>query len=412
MKNRIQLLKNTMKLAYKTKLYGNKMKERNITPKDFKSVEDLKKMPIVSKKDIVKDFWGAIGDKKNIFKFHTTSGTSGTPTAVGFTYNDWDIYVEQNVRCLKLADITKNDVVYNSTPYGMFFAGFVVHDAARVLGARIIPAGKLSTGKQHLDLMKMFNATVFIGIPQYLLKLGYYLQEMDKDPREYTLKKAYVLGEPLPESKRKKIEDIWDIDVRIGYGLSEVGAGAECKEKCGLHWPDDHVLVEVLNKDNSGKGELCYTTITKTGTLAIRFASGDHSKIIEEKCACGRKSILIDYIEERLDDLTKIKGTLISPFTIDNVLFQFNEIRNYLFIVDSKNGLDEARIYIELLEEENEKLITKIKNALLSSISVSTKIKIVEKDVIPIIGRKGKRFIDLRKDTNHKNSIHKFESSV
>ncbi|MHA1311266.1 MAG: phenylacetate--CoA ligase family protein [Candidatus Helarchaeota archaeon] len=387
------------------------MRKRNLKPEDFKSIDDLKKMPIISKKDIVKDFWAVIGDPKNVYKFHTTSGTSGTPTVVGFTYNDWDVYVEQNVRCLKLAGIDKNDIVYNSTPYGMFFAGFVVHDAAKALGAKIIPAGRLSTGKQHLDLMKLFNATVFIGIPQYLLKLGYYLQDNDKDPREYSLKKAYVLGEPLPESKRKKIEEMWDIDVRIGYGLSEVGAGAECEEKMGIHWPTDHILVEIINEDSSGKGELCYTTISKTGTLAIRFASGDHSRIIG-KCACGRDSILIDYIEERLDDLTKIKGTLISPFTIESELFKINEIRNYLFVVDSNRGLDETRLYVELYSEMDRKLMTKIKSVISASTSINTTVKVIEKDLIPIIGRKGKRFIDLRKKNAYENVIRKFEKSV
>ncbi|MHA1269567.1 MAG: phenylacetate--CoA ligase family protein [Candidatus Helarchaeota archaeon] len=413
MEKKISYLKSTLSLAIKTKLYGKIMRERNLTVKDFQTLKDLKKMPIISKKDIVKDFWGVIGEPENVYKFHTTSGTSGIPTVVGFTYNDWDIYVEQNVRCLKMAGIEKKDMVYNSTPYGMFFAGFVIHDAVKELGAKIIPAGKLSTGKQHLDLMKLFNATVFVGIPQYLLKLGYYLQDNDQDPKEYSLKKAYVLGEPLPESKRKKIEDIWDIDVRIGYGLSEVGAGAECEEKSGIHWPDDHVLVEVINQDSSGKGELCYTTITKTGTLAIRFGSGDHSRILEEKCPCGRETVLIDYIEERLDDLTKIKGTLISPFTIDEVLFNINEVRNYLFIVDSERGLDDVRLYIELLKNGNKKLMERIKNDLSASLSLNiSKIKFVEKEAIPIIGRKGKRFIDLRKKSIYKNTIQKFEKSV
>ena len=412
MEEKLNRLKKTMELAYKTKLYGNEMRKRNLKPEDFNSIEDLQKMPIISKKDIVKDFWAVIGKPDEVYKFHTTSGTSGIPTVVGFTYNDWDIYVEQNVRCLKLAGITKSDIIHNSTPYGMFFAGFVIHDAAKLLGAKIVPAGRLSTGKQHLDLIKMFNSTVFVGIPQYLLKLGYYLLDNDKDPKEYPLKKAYVLGEPLPESKRKKIEDIWDIDVRIGYGLSEVGAGAECEEKAGIHWPDDHILVEVINQDSTGKGELCYTTITKTGTLAIRFASGDHSRIIEEGCPCGRKTLLIDYIEERIDDLTKIKGTLISPYTIDEVLFSINEIRNYLFVVDSFRGLDDARIYVELFKNGDDKLMKKIKNEITASISITPKIKFVEKDSIPIIGRKGKRFIDLRKKTAYENLIRNFEKTV
>jgi phenylacetate-CoA ligase len=386
------------------------MKKNNLTPDDINSVENLSKLPIISKSDIIKDYWGPVGKPEEVYKFHTTSGTSGTPTVVCYTYHDWEMYVEQNIRCLKLAGISREDIIHNGTPYGMFFAGFVIHDAAKELGAKIVPAGRLTTGKQHLDLIELFNSTVFVGIPQYLLKLGYYVLENDEDPKEYPLKKAYVLGEPLPESKRNRIENMWDIDVRIGYGLSEVGAGAECEEKCGLHWPNDHVIVEVINADSKGRGELCYTTITKTGTLAIRFASGDRSKIVG-KCSCGRDSILIDYIEERLDDLTKIKGTLISPYTIDDILFKFDEIRNYLFIVDSNLGLDSSRVYIELQSEESEDLKKKIKNFLLASLSISVDIKFVKKESIPLIGRKGKRFIDLRKNSKYEQVIREFEGS-
>ena len=150
-----------------------------------------------------------------------------------------------------------------------------------------------------------------LSLPLNLFKLGKNYEADGFDPWELTFKKAYCLGEPLPDKKRRLIEELWDIEIYCGYGLSEVGVGAECSEKRGYHWPIHDTLVEVLD-EKRGKGELTYTTLTKTGTIAIRYRSGDLGYIIDEPCPCGDKSPLISHIEERLDDLVKVKGTLIT----------------------------------------------------------------------------------------------------
>ncbi|MFX1397812.1 MAG: hypothetical protein ACFFAS_12320 [Promethearchaeota archaeon] len=54
----------------------------------------------------------------------------------------------------------------------------------------------------------MFNPTIYIGIPQYLLKLAKAYIDIGKDPRDLSLKRGYCLGEPLHEEKSKLIEDL------------------------------------------------------------------------------------------------------------------------------------------------------------------------------------------------------------
>ncbi|MBN1800032.1 MAG: AMP-binding protein [Candidatus Lokiarchaeota archaeon] len=397
-----------MNLAYKTLLYGGLYRRQGIEKDSINGLVDLKKLPTVSKSDLTRNFYEAIGKPRDVVKFHTTSGTSGTPTVVAFTHNDWDIYVKQNIKCLRLIGANKYDIIYNATPYGMFFAGLVLHDAIIGLGAKVIPAGALSSTSAHFNLFELFKPTVYIGIPQYLLKLAKDYLDIGKDPRELAFERAYCLGEPLNEKKRKLIEDLWDIEVYCGYGLSEIGAGSECCEKVGFHWPVEDVHVEVLEEHHS-KGELTYTTLRKTGTLAIRFRSRDLGHIIDEPCACGDKSPLISHIEERLDDLVKIKGTLISPYAIDSAMYSFKNVRNYLFVIEEIRGLDNVTIYIEG-NNVNSLLIKKaIKNA--TFITPNT-VKMVSKDSIPLIGRKGKRFIDLRKENSYNNIIQNFAKAT
>lgn len=393
-----------LNLAFKTPLYAELYRRHGIVRNDIKGEDDLWKLPTVSKANLVEDFTKAIGKPEDVFKYHTTSGTSGTPTVVAFTQNDWDIYVEQNAKCLQLIGAIKRDIIYNATPYGMFFAGLVLHDAAIRMGAKVIPAGTLSSINAHFNLIELFNPTVFVGIPQYLFKMGNVYADMGKDPRDLSIKKAYCLGEPLPNKKRELIEDLFDIEIFCGYGLSEVGAGAECCEKRGFHWPDKDVHVEVLD-EHYGKGELVYTTLTKTGTLAIRFRSRDLGYIIDEPCPCGDKSPLISYIEERIDDLVKIKGTLISPYAIEDAMYSVKGVKNYLFVVDDDSGLDTVTIFIE----GNDVNEVNIKNVINAATFITPKqVKMVPKDSIPIIGRKIRRFYDFRKGSLFDNTVRKF----
>ncbi|MFX1449622.1 MAG: phenylacetate--CoA ligase family protein [Promethearchaeota archaeon] len=411
-------LKKIIHYAYEnTRLYKNKLKSAGLTPNDIKTLEDLKKIPFSSKIDIVNDPEGAVGDLNSVYKVHTTSGSSGRgETIVFFTKSDWETYVTQNVRCLVRCGCTEKDRFYNSTPYGMFFAGQVLHDAAKELGGFIIPASSLQTGMAHLNNIfnPIYRPTAFIGLPQYFLRWGNTWKKTGKDPRDSTLKKAYVLGEPVPYSVRKKIEDLWGVDCKIGYGLSEIGAGSECEEKNGIHWPEDDVIVEVVDPKTgeivgpNEKGELVYTTLTKTGTIAIRYKSGDESSIIGRDCACGRKIVKLSLIEQRLDDLTKIKATLVSPYQIESAMFN-NDIRTYLCVIDKVEDSDVIRIYVEA--DKSDKIKEKIIQSIKTHLKISpTSVNFVES--IPQIGRKGKRFIDLRKKHPMAEIVRNFEAKL
>jgi phenylacetate-CoA ligase len=358
-----------------------------------------------------------VGDKKNLYKLHTTSGTSGKgETIVYFTYNDWDQYILQNARCLITANFTKEDIVYNSTPYGMFFAGQVLHDGAKAIGAFIIPASTLKTGWAHINniMNPFFKPTAFIGLPQYFLRWGNTWVKAGGDPSKTTLRKAYVLGEPVPPPVREKIEKVWGVDCRIGYGLSEIGAGAECDEKNGLHWCEDEVIVEVVDPetgervDDGKKGELIFTTLTKTGTLAIRYRSGDESAILGRDCSCGRTHVKLRLIETRLDDLMKVKGTLVSPYTIELAMFS-QDIENFLCVIDNEEDSDVLRIYVKATESQTlmQQIISEIKTRTTFSPTI---IKFVEE--LPEIGRKGKRVVDLRKESPLNIIVKDFENTI
>ncbi|MFB0560438.1 MAG: phenylacetate--CoA ligase family protein [Candidatus Lokiarchaeia archaeon] len=408
--------KRTMELAFKTPLYSGKFKEAGLSPADIKSVKDLEKLPFSSKQDIVKDYRAAIADYDDLSVFHTTSGTAGTPTVVGYTNNDVEVQTSNENRNLLTAGFKKGDTIINCTPYGLFFAGLCFHEALRRIGAVVVPAGKQATSRQQADLIHFYRPTGVIGIPQFILKWAILYEEMfGEDPRESSLNRGYALGEPVSEGKRKRIEDIWGIDLRIGYGLTEAGSGGECEEKHGVHWPEDLSLVEVIDPETDERvaegerGEMVYTTISRTGTLAIRFRSRDSSYIVGGDCSCGRITRRVMPPEFRLDGLVKIKGALTSPFAIDSAIFGYEGVRDYLVVVsEDASGLDRIDVFIDsdaLTPSQLESLSDRFGGKVWFTPS---SVKVVKKDSIPVIGRKGKKLIDLRAEADYGDELNTF----
>ncbi len=410
-------LRSTINLAFKSKHYQEKLRKANIHPSDIRSLEDLEKIPFSSKNDIVKDFRSVIGDPASLSVYHTTSGTTGIPTIVGFTKNDVETQISIEKRNLQIIGVKKSDIVDNTTPYGLFFAGIDLHEAARRIGSVVIPAGKLLTGKQQAHIISYFKPTVILGIPQFMLKWKYDYEDLGEDPFKSSLRLAYTLGEPIPEKVRKRIENEWNLEVRAGYGLTEAGSGAECHFKGYYHWPEDQTYVEVIDPETGEQlgedeeGELVYTTLTRTGTLAVRFRSGDISRLIYGECDCGRKTVRIALIKYRRDELVKIRGTLTSPYVIDEAILKRPEVRNYLFIIDKdEKGVDTVKIYIEA-EKKKQDILKDLSERLGGAICFTpAEVIYVPLNSIIEIGRKARRFIDLRKEKSYEKVVREFMS--
>ncbi|MEM3833295.1 MAG: AMP-binding protein [Thermoprotei archaeon] len=410
-------LREIVRLAYKkSSFYHELFKKSGVTPDDIKSLSDLRKLPFTSKEDFVKDYWGPIVDKK-IAEWHITSGTSGIPTIVGFTHSDVRIQTEQEKRNLLTAGIHKGDIILNITPYGLFFAGTMIHEAAVQIGATVIPAGKLPSAEQHVRLIEIFKPTVMIGIPQYMLKLAKSYETITgKDPRKSSLRRAYALGEPFPKSVRQRLEREWNIEVRVGYGLTEAGSGAECEAGRGVHWPEDHTIVEVIDPntgedlDFGERGELVFTTLTRRGTVAIRFRSRDCSVVLGSDCGCGSVFVCVMPPKYRLDELVKIKGTLISPFAVEEALMGMPEIYHYMYVVlKDEVGVDKVLVFLELNFGDTDQIKSQVLSRLRAYTWISAdQIFIVPKETIPRLGRKEKRFIDLRSETVFKDQVLNF----
>ncbi len=381
-------------------LYRDKFDQAGVKPEQLRCLDDLRRFPFTCKQDL-RDCWpyGTFAvPMEQIDKIHTTSGTTGKPTVIGFTKNDWNDVIEMAARGMRASTISAGDIVQNTTPYGLFFAGASTQGGAEKAGAAVIPMGP-GNPEQQLFFIKNLKPTVIMGVPSFILTLANYARATGFDPASSSLKKAFLLGEPITEATMERIETAWGIKAYSGYGITEIGASGTCPERDGYHWSADIVYLEILDFESGEpvkpgeKGEAVYTTLTRQGVPLIRFRSRDIISRMES-CPCGRTLPKISFIEGRLDDRTKIRGTLILPREIEEAILKISQVENYLAVVDNKGDMDILTVYVKSSKDMAKEITQRVK-----ALTNLTPNQVIQVEEIPRGERKMKRFIDGRNPT-------------
>ena len=281
--------------------YKAKMDERGINPSDIQTLEDLEKLPYTTKQDQRDNYpFGLFAvPMTDVVRIHSSSGTTGKPTVVGYTKRDLDRWAELMARSLTCAGATRYSVVQNAYGYGLFTGGLGVHYGAEKIGASVIPSSGGNT-KRQIMLMQDFGTTVLTCTPSYALFMHEIMLEMGIEPSQLKLKSGILGAEPWSENMRRDLENRLEIDAFDIYGLSEImgpGVAIECRQKEGLHVFEDNFIVEIVNPETGEtlppgeKGELVLTTINKEALPMIRYRTRDLSSLTTELCSCGRTHV-------------------------------------------------------------------------------------------------------------------------
>ena len=395
--------------------YRAKMQEIGMLPGDVRSVEDLKNLPFTNKTDLRDNYpFGMFTvPMSEIVRVHASSGTTGKPTVVGYTRNDLSMWAEVVTRSLCMSGVTRNDIVQVAYGYGLFTGGLGLHYGTENLGATVIPISGGNTQKQ-IQLMQDFGSSVIACTPSYALFLAEVMEEMGIDPEELKLRVGIFGAEPWSESMRKEIEAKLKLKAIDIYGLSEVigpGVSCECEHQVGMHVNEDHFIPEILDTETlqpvepGEVGELVFSTITKEGIPILRYRTRDLTRLIYDKCECGRTLVRMEKCKGRSDDMLIIRGVNVFPSQIESVLLEMSETEpHYLLIVEREGTLDVLKLMVEVQEQffsdevrELEKLKKKITHNIQSTLGISVDVKLVEPKTIERTAGKAKRVIDNRK---------------
>jgi phenylacetate-CoA ligase len=408
-------LKNTLKrVATNVPFYRNKFNDLHLDPEKITSLDDLRDYPFTLKQDLRDNYpYGLFAvPLRDVVRVHSSSGTTGMATVVGYSKNDISTWADLVARILCGAGVTPDDVIQIAFGYGLFTGGFGLHYGAERLGASVIPISAGNT-KRQIQIMQDFKTTALVCTPSYALKMADVMMDMGINPNGLSLRYGLFGAEPWSEAMRLEINERLGIRATDNYGLSEVmgpGVAGECAECNGLHVNEDHFLVEVLDPETlepvalGEVGELVITTLTKEAFPVIRYRTRDLTRLLPEPCPCGRTSVRMSRMMGRSDDMLIIKGVNVFPTQIESVLFEIEGTEpHYRLIVERENNEDKLTVMVEVVEsiffdemKKQRALVETIKKRLASELGIGVQIKLVEERSLERFNGKGARVIDKR----------------
>jgi len=408
-----RLLKTLQHVWDNNAYYRKKMIDRGVLVGDIKSVDDLWKLPFLTKDDLREAYpYGLMSAPlSDCVRIQSTSGTTGKRVVAFYTQEDIELWEDCCARAIMAVGGTKDDVVQVCYGYGLFTGGPGLNGGSHKVGCLTLPMSSGNTERQ-LQFMTDLEATILCCTPSYAAYLAESIYE--KGIRDQIKLKAGIFGaEAWTEEMRRDIEQKLGIKAYDIYGLTELsgpGVAFECEEQTGMHINEDHFIVETIDPKTGSvlpegeRGELVFTSITKTAFPLIRYRTKDIGVLKREKCSCGRTFVKMSKPMGRSDDMLIIKGVNVFPSQIEQVLLTKGLTSNYQIIVDRVGTTDSIEVKVEMTPElfsDTINSITKtehdIMEALHSMLGIYAKVSIVEPKSIIRSEGKAVRVIDKRK---------------
>lgn len=395
--------------------YRDLMDKKGVKPEDIRSIDDLHKLPFISKYDLREAYpYGFLAvDKSEVVRIHSTSGTTGRRVIAYYTQEDVDLWEECCARAIVAAGGTKEDIVQIAYGYGLFTGGMGLHGGSHKVGSMTLPMSSGNTERQ-IQFMQDLGATILCCTPSYAAYIGEVLKNMGLKPQKDIKLKAGIFGaEPWTEEMRRGIEKALGIKAYDIYGLTEIsgpGVAFECCEQHGMHINEDHFIAEIIDPDTGEvlpegqKGELVFTCLDKKAFPMIRYRTRDICVLKREKCSCGRTFIKMAKPMGRSDDMLIIRGVNVFPSQIESVLLEQGYQPNYRIEVDRVDNNDTLDVFVEVTSEnfsDTVKDLTvkekELAMAIRNMIGIGAKIHLVPVGSIERSEGKAKRVIDRRK---------------
>jgi phenylacetate-CoA ligase len=404
-----------------SKFHRSLYDKAGIRPNDLRSFEDLRRVPTVEKsmmRDVQRKDPFPYGDAlcvpiEEVSNFRQTSGTTGQPVYQPDTWQDWEWWAECWSFILWAQGYRPTDRVFIPFGYNIFVAFWAGHYAAEKIGAEVVPGGVLDTQARILKIQEL-KCTAMMATPTYVLGMADTAKtKMGIDPASLTINKITCAGEPgasIPTTK-KRMEEAWGAKVYDHAGATEIGAWCyECDEQPGgLHVNEAFFLVEIQDPDTGEyiqepgrRGKMIITALDRFAQPCVRFDSKDVIEWSADPCPCGRTfRVIKGGVIGRADDITKVKGVLLSPSAIEEVVRGIAGLSDeFEVVVDKKGDIDRITLKIEIVkgrEGERQRIEGELKDQLRLKTNLGYVLEFHEYGTLPRYDVKAKRFKDLRK---------------
>ena len=394
--------------------YRNLMDEKGVKPEDIHGIEDLHKLPFLTKADLRDAYpYGLLAmPLKDCVRIQSTSGTTGRRVVAFYTLKDVDLWEDCCARAITAAGGTNEDVCQVAYGYGLFTGGPGMNGGSHKVGCLTLPMSSGNTERQ-IQFMQDLNATILCCTPSYAAYIGETLKEMGIKAEDLSLKAGIFGAEPWTEEMRRGIEESLGIKAYDIYGLTETsgpGVAFECSEQTGMHINEDHFLAEIIDPETGevlpegSKGELVFTSLDKEAFPLLRYRTRDICVLSRKKCSCGRTLIKMAKPMGRTDDMLIIRGVNVFPSQIETVLLNEGYQPNYQIVVDRVNNNDTFDVNVEMNPDQFTDTVSGITelekslaNAMKTMLGINPRVHLVAPKSITRSEGKAVRVIDKRK---------------
>ncbi len=409
-----KLVKQVKHVYENVEYYRNLMDEKGVKPEDIKGIEDLHKLPFLTKADLRDAYpYGLLAKPLNeCVRIQSTSGTTGRRVVAFYTQNDVNLWEDCCARAIVAAGGTNEDVCQVAYGYGLFTGGPGLNGGSHKVGCLTLPMSSGNTERQ-IQFMMDLNATILCCTPSYAAYIGETLKEMGYTPDQIPLKAGIFGAEPWTEEMRQGIQNTLGIKAYDIYGLTETsgpGVSFECSEQTGMHINEDHFLAEIIDPDTGEvlpegeKGELVFTALDKEAFPLLRYRTRDICVLTRKPCSCGRTHIKMSKPMGRSDDMMIIRGVNVFPSQIETVLLKEGYEPNYQIIVDRKNNTDTFDVNVEMNPDQFSDTVggvtaleKSLANAMKTMLGINPTVHLVAPKSIARSEGKAVRVIDKRK---------------
>ncbi len=394
--------------------YRGKMEAAGVSPADIRSIDDLHKLPFLSKEDLRESYpYGMLGvPLKEAVRIQSTSGTTGKRVVAFYNHHDIDLWEDCCARAIMAAGGTDEDVCQVSYGYGLFTGGPGLNGGSHKVGCLTVPTSSGNTERQIMFIRDL-GTTILCCTPSYAAYLGECMKEKGLGPDDIPLKAGIFGAEAWSEEMRQDIQKTLGIKAYDIYGLTELsgpGVSFECSAQKGMHVNEDHFIVEIIDPETGevlpegSVGELVFTAIDKQAFPMMRYRTHDICSLTREKCSCGRTHVRMTRLMGRSDDMLIIRGVNVFPSQIETVLLNYGYSANYQIIVDRVGTTDSFEVRVEMTPEmftDNLGVITERQKELVrglnSMLGLTAVVTLVAPKTIERSEGKAVRVIDRRK---------------
>jgi phenylacetate-CoA ligase len=388
--------------------YRKKFDEARVNPDDIKNLEDLKRIPFTTRKDLMDNYpYGMFAvPLRDVVRLQFPMGLYGNPIVIGYTRQDLKIWRELVARIMVGIGITEHDIIQVAFNYGLFFGAIRFNQSAELIGAAVVPTS-IASAEVQLRIMQDFRSTVLASTPSFALHIIETMKRKRIDPQTLSLKIGLLGAEPWSESVRQVIEENLNIKAYDIYGVNELvepGVAGECSARAGLHIFEDHFFAEVIDPRtgqalSAGReGELVLTTLTTNAYPLLRYRTSDVTALHYDHCSCGRTMVRMDRVLKRTDQMVSVRGINVFPEKIEEVLAGIDGVGpGYSMEVAEKKGMnDRLKVLVEASpeilaakEEKKTALQEAVHLALRRAVGLRVEVEIVAKDRVLGVGCRG-----------------------